>query len=283
GQFPDFPGNYEGRVKKGEYLRTLMPLNNAQATQENGASIVSPFQDPKDAAQWGWSLQTEWYPFKRATSTLEDLERELSDPSFRINMKQSGLYFYHHDQAFTQANGEKGQPTRATYSNLVNPYAGALIFNANISPEYMFQEYGRGTVPSLNRLSDFAFFQWIKGCQYKKVNPGYLRFVFRMNITYKPTRQVIMDALKEAGYTRVPGWGYHAKFKTGTRQGDAILGTTHGAGVAWMLIQHKDALGVKEIDEVAVWGHLKAGNGDGFEFRASPDSFVLNVRFTIKN
>ncbi|KAK2043601.1 hypothetical protein LZ31DRAFT_443479, partial [Colletotrichum somersetense] len=207
GQFPDFLSNYEGRVKKGEYLRALMPLNNTQATEVNGASIVSFFQDPNDAVRWGWGLETEWYPFERAKQAFEYLEEELGDPAFQINMKQSGLYFYYHNEAFTEANGEMGQPTRAAYNNFVNPNAGAILFHTNISPEYMVEEYrfGIGTVPSLNRLSDFAFFQWLKGCQYKRIDPKHLRVAFRMNIRNEATIQVIIDALKEAGYERVPG------------------------------------------------------------------------------
>ncbi|KAK2057154.1 hypothetical protein LY76DRAFT_516866, partial [Colletotrichum caudatum] len=239
--------NYEGRVKKGGCLRAPMPLNNTQATEANGAAIVSSFQDPNNAARWGWSLGTEKYPFERAKQSFEYRGEELENPAFQINIKQSGLYFYYHNEAFTE-------PARAANNNFVNPNAGATIFHTNISPKYMVEEYrfGIGTVPSLKRLSDYAFFQRLKGYQCRRINPKYLRFAFRMNIRNEATVQVIIDAIKEAGFERVPVWKYHANIKTGTRQGDAILGTTHGAGVAWMLIQHKDVLGVKEIDEVGV-------------------------------
>ena len=36
-------------------------------------------------------------------------------------------------------------------------------------------------------------------------------------------------------------------------QGLAVLGTVHGAGVAWMLSQHKEAMGVCAIDRVNVF------------------------------
>ncbi|KAJ0382007.1 hypothetical protein COL922a_013411, partial [Colletotrichum nupharicola] len=107
GQCPDFPSDYEGRVKKGEYLWALMPLDNAQAAQANGgASVVSPFQDPNAAAR-----------------------------------------------------------------NVVNPSAGAFIFDENMSPRYVVKEYGLGTVPDMDTLSDFAFFEWLEGCQYKNLDP----------------------------------------------------------------------------------------------------------------
>ncbi|KAF0328341.1 WD domain-containing protein [Colletotrichum asianum] len=291
GQFPDFPSDYEGRVKKGEYLRALMPLDNAQAAQSNGgASVVSPFQDPNAAARWGWTLQTSWYPFKDDLKPLHTkyLKDAFEDTAFPVDKKQSSVYYHYHDKEFTQANGEKGEPTKAVYSNVVNPSAGAFIFDENMSPRYVVKEYGLGTVPDMDTLSDFAFFEWLEGCQYKNLDPKDLKVVFRTHITYGPTFRIVVDALKEAGYKRVPGWKDRAVIKMATRQGDAILGSTHGAGTAWMLIQHKDVLGVKEIVEAVVWGYQPRlmglfGNADGFKFTASPDSAVLNIRFTIRN
>ncbi|KAK2000576.1 hypothetical protein LX36DRAFT_654294 [Colletotrichum falcatum] len=291
GQFPDFPSNYEGRVKRGEYLRALMPLDNAQAAQANGgASVVSPFQDPNAAARWGWTLHTSWYPFKNDLKPLHThlLEEAFKDTAFPVNEKQSGVYYHHHDKEFTQANGKKGEPTEAVFSNVVNPSAGAFIFDENMSPEHVVKEYDHGTVPDLNRLSDFAFFQWLEGCQYKRKNPKDLKVIFQTHITYGPTFTTVVEALKEAGYKRVPGWKDRAVIKMATRQGAAILGSTSGAGTALMLIQHKDVLGKKEIVEAVVWGYQPRMRGllgmtDGFKFTASPNSAVLNIRFTIRD
>ncbi|KAH9242269.1 hypothetical protein K456DRAFT_1922960 [Colletotrichum gloeosporioides 23] len=254
GQFPDFPSDYEGRVKKGEYLRALMPLDNAQAAQANGGASVEAFKDT----------------------------------AFPVDEKQSGVYYHYHDKGFAQANSEKVEPTKAVYSNVVKPSAGAFIFDENISPRYVVKEYSLGTMPHMDTLSDFAFFKWLEGCQYKNLDPKDLKVVFRTHITYGPTFRIVVDALKEAGYKRVPGWKDRAVIKMAMRQGDAILGSTHGAGTAWMLTQHKDVLGVKEIVEVVVWGYQPRlmglfGNADGFKFTASPDSAVLNIRFTVRN
>lgn len=159
-----------------------------------------------------------------------------------------------------------------------------------MSPKYAVKEYGLGAVPDMDTLSDFAFFQWLLGCQAKKVDPKSLQVVFRAHITYGPTYNLVLQALKDAGQKRVPGWNDRVTFKMGTREGDAILGSTHGAGTAWMLIQHKDALGVKEITEAVVWGMVqpksladKPGPAEGFEFDADRGSSVLNIRFTIKD
>ncbi|KAI8216163.1 hypothetical protein K4K53_010322 [Colletotrichum sp. SAR 10_77] len=293
GAFPDFAADYDGRVKKGEYLRTLMPVDNAGAAAANGgASVVSPYQDPAGTARWGWSLDTWWYPYDGGLkpSNVKFLSEAMGDTAFPVDEKNGAVYYYDHDKEFKQANGETGQPSMGSYSNVVNPAAGALIFDVNMSPKYAVKEYGLGAVPDMDTLSDFAFFQWLLGCQAKKVDPKSLKVVFRAHITYGPTYNLVLQALKDAGQKRVPGWSDRATFKMGTREGDAILGSTHGAGTAWMLIQHKDALGVKEITEAVVWGMVqpknreeKPGPAEGFEFDADRGSSVLNIRFTIKD
>ncbi|KDN63690.1 hypothetical protein CSUB01_04731 [Colletotrichum sublineola] len=111
-QFPEFPSDYEGRVKKGECLRSLMLLGNAQATQaqaNGGPSIASTFQDPDDAARWGWTLRAERYPFKRTPDSSKYLKKAFKDPALSVDETQSGEYTYYHNKMFTQANGEKGE------------------------------------------------------------------------------------------------------------------------------------------------------------------------------
>ncbi|KAK2026561.1 hypothetical protein LX32DRAFT_701329 [Colletotrichum zoysiae] len=209
GQFPDFPSDYEGRVKRGEYLRSLMPLDNAQAAQANGGvSVASPFQDPNDAARWGWTLETSWYPFKDEMDPLYTrfLRQAFQDTEFPVDVEQSGVYYYLHDKEFTQSNGREGEPTKASYSSVVNPSAGAFIFEENMSPKYVVQEYRRGNVPDLNTLSDLAFLQWLEGCRHKNADPKDLKVIFRARITYEPAFRTVIDALKEGGYKHVPGF-----------------------------------------------------------------------------
>ncbi|KAH9233994.1 hypothetical protein K456DRAFT_1762300 [Colletotrichum gloeosporioides 23] len=259
-----------------------MPVDNAGAAAANGgASVVSPYQDPAGTAQWGWSLDTWWYPYDGGLkpSNLKFLSEAMGDTAFPVDEKDGAVYYYDHDKEFKQANGEMGEPSLGSYSNVVNPAAGALIFDVNMSPKYAVKEYGLGAVPDKDTLSDFAFFQWLLGCQAKKVDPQSLQVVFRAHITYGPTYNIVLQALKDAGQKRVPGWNDRVTFKMGTREGDAILGSTHGAGTAWMLIQHKDALGVKEITEAVVWGMVQPksladtpGPAEGFEFDADRGS-----------
>lgn len=103
-----------------------------------------------------------------------------------------------------------------------------------------------------------------------------LKLIFRTHITYQKTFDIIIQALREGGHQSVPGWDQRITFQIDSDPGLAILGSTHGASTAWMLLQHKYRLGLKAIKEVTVWGT----NG-GFAFDAPVKETKLNLRFTI--
>ncbi|KAK1963036.1 hypothetical protein LY78DRAFT_749323, partial [Colletotrichum sublineola] len=202
------PSEYESRINKGEFVRALMPLDNAEAAEkDHGFSVVSKFQDPKDATRWGWTVDTAWYPYRK---DLEPLHTDLlweafEDPTLPVNQEKSGVYYHLHDKEFKEPYGEEGWPTGAFYSNVINPSAGAFMFDENISPRQIFKQTGVGTIPALNRLSDIAFLQWLEACQHEKTDPRDLRVIFQAHVTYKPTFETVVDALKELGLKSVPG------------------------------------------------------------------------------
>ncbi|WQF85826.1 hypothetical protein CDEST_10840 [Colletotrichum destructivum] len=290
-KYPTFSNDYDGRVKKGEYLMTLLPVGNAEAAERNGgASIISPFQDPESLVTWGWTPYITWYPYE--TNLDGDTERlpgfpgygqlldeAFADPEYRVDEEHTGVYHFVQDKTFRKWWWLRvGQPSEGSYKNVANPPSGAFIFDVNYSPRYEVAKNGKGDVPDLDTLSDIAYFQWLSACEYKRISPKTLKVVFRAGISYKPTFDIAMRALKDENYDRVPGWDKRAVFKMDSRPGHALLGSTHGAGTAWMLIQHKENLGIKTITEVTVWG----SNG-GFDFKASPNTVRLNLRFVIND
>lgn len=328
GQFERFSDDYNGRVRKGYYLKTLMPLSDAAAAQQNrGRSVASPWQNPSDVERWGWIRHLIWVPFTRAdiqdwTSDNDDdddddddagdpntplgfvtpLDDAFADPKHTVKPLGHGLSKFRHKNRFYLRDGRGigavstfldallipafsnphhtdvsfGQPTRASYQNILNPQYGAIIFDANYSPRSKVAENRRGTVPDLEQLSDLAYFQWLDACREKNIHPSHIKLIFRSRITYAPSFKLITQALADGGYRSVPSWNQRAVFSMNTRPGLAILGTTHGSGSALFLIQHKRILGRKKITEVAVWG-----GGNGFDFNADPDSESLNLRFVV--
>ncbi|GJD00298.1 WD domain-containing protein [Colletotrichum higginsianum] len=281
---PEFENNYEGRVKKGQYLSDLFSLSDEEAAKKNdGVSLASPFQDPVAVTRNGWVKYIFWYPFdqENALDPSYDniLDKAFEDKDLPVDKTESAVYYYWHNRIFFK-DGDFRLPTKAMYSNVVVPASGAFIFDQNKSPTHRKGELKKGVVPDLDTLSDIAYFQWRDGCETKKLDPKGLKVIFRSHISHRGTYDIVVQALKDAKFEHVPGWDKKAVFSMDSREGQAILGTVHGSGTAWMLIQHKEALGLKKITEVAVFGH-----GDGFDFNNDPEKEYanLNLRFTIKD
>ncbi|KAH7400637.1 hypothetical protein DE146DRAFT_781153 [Phaeosphaeria sp. MPI-PUGE-AT-0046c] len=54
--------------------------------------------------------------------------------------------------------------------------------------------------------------------------------------------------------SKIPPWP-GITFKTDTAEGEALLGTPNGSGVAYMLIEHGEALGHKQVERIFVFDH----------------------------
>ncbi|KAK1973175.1 hypothetical protein LZ30DRAFT_765268 [Colletotrichum cereale] len=291
-QSPEFSKDYNGRIEKGMFLLKLLSLGNREAQKlNNDVSIVSRFQNYKALQRWGWTADITWFPFHQNMNGDEgdkpsfgsSLDEAFEDLAFPVSKRQMGVYYFKQDKPFKKSGlksvlSQRLSPSRGIYINVVNPEAGAFIFNDNFSPSSMVERNHKGNVPDLNALSDIAFLQWENACQYKNIDIKSLKVVFRSNVITSSSRSVIMEALRKSGFEQVPGWSNRAVIPMDTQAGAAIIGSTHGSGVAWMLLQHKQKLGMKTITEVVVW----ESDGD-YSFLTQKSSRYLNLRFTIKD
>ncbi|KAF4848007.1 hypothetical protein CGCSCA4_v005395 [Colletotrichum siamense] len=278
--FPSFPEDYNGRIEKGKWLKELFPLTNDQAQEYNGgASIISPFREPEDMFQWGWTQENARWPFnpaKQWPQFKDDLDEAFADPDFPVEGEKGMAYNAVHDRKFRFPDLRVGEPTGGHYTNVVNAPSGAFIFDSNFSPKYTKSVYKTGDVPDLDTLSDFAYFQWWLGCEAMGIEMTNLKLIFQAHIVYEKTFDIVLQALREEGHQSVPGWDERITFQLDSDPGLAILGSPNGASTAWMLLQHKYRLGLKAIKEVTVWG----SNG-GFQLDAPIKETKLNLRFTI--
>ncbi|TDZ24698.1 hypothetical protein Cob_v002287 [Colletotrichum orbiculare MAFF 240422] len=289
-QFKEFPPHYEGRIDKGRFLLSLFGLSEEQAKSENeDRDVASPWQDPKAVEQWGWTRTLKRPPFydyeEDAPESVLDLvpgfgfslNKAFNDPDHEIDGDDNVLSSYKHNGPFKLPNGDAGRSTNAMYNNVLNPKAGAVIFDRNFSPRYKTTiKKVQGDVPELEILSDIIYFQWLEVCAQEDVSPDKINVIFRAHVTYAPTFQLVMRTLKEKGLESIPGWRDKVVFPMDTDQGLAILGSVHGAGAALFLIQHKERFGLKKITEVTVWGDY---NEPGLE--NDPEKAFLNLRFTV--
>ncbi|KDN63016.1 hypothetical protein CSUB01_07897 [Colletotrichum sublineola] len=244
--FPTFDQSFQGRVEKGQYLKKLFPLDEEEATQFNGGvTVASRFKDPSVLKANGWTRYIYWFPYEKNTGDrpprfkfltptpkgldLEipkqptyghDLNNAFADTDHPVDKTKAGVYHYRHDRRFGTLKNKK--PTFASNANVLVPASSAIIFDDDTSPEAMKKYWKLGSVPELHRVSDIAFFQWMDACKAQNVNPKSLKLII--------------------------------VFSMDSRQGQAILGSTWGSALSWMLIQHKKELGLKKITKVAVWG-----------------------------
>lgn len=133
GQFPKFAADFDGRVAKGKYLRSLFALTDAEAKAKNGQSVASPYQQTEDYIQWGWRrgevIWGPWVTIETIASNLDigeasELSDEtrmpsysnilydlLDDPVHPVHEAGSAIFTYKHEKRFKMANGMTGQVT----------------------------------------------------------------------------------------------------------------------------------------------------------------------------
>ena len=73
-----------------------------------------------------------------------------------------------------------------------------------------------------------------------------MQYIFRDNIVTEDTKAIIDEAIapKKIGDLAWPG----KTFSQDDIGGQALTGTPHGAGIAWMLIDHVNVLGRRDIE-----------------------------------
>ncbi|KAH7079617.1 hypothetical protein FB567DRAFT_533015 [Paraphoma chrysanthemicola] len=121
-------------------------------------------------------------------------------------------------------------------------------------------------ITPLHFWSDIAWLQWLATSQAKQIAPPStptttllphqpmdlhtpistpsIKFVFRLSIHHPPTYSILNKIAAKQPSNTYDAWP-GVTFDIESEEGRAILGTPHGAGVAWMLIQRREELGVR--------------------------------------
>jgi hypothetical protein len=109
-------------------------------------------------------------------------------------------------------------------------------------------------LPKLAHWSDVACLQWHTATRHKTPVPN-LRSVDRDHVVNSTTVQVVKAILSKREEWTPDGYVWHRPRYMFTPESDdfkALLGTPHGAGVAYLLIQHKEILGHRVVQRVEV-------------------------------
>ncbi|KAF1834106.1 hypothetical protein BDW02DRAFT_639576 [Decorospora gaudefroyi] len=216
---------YGTAVVKGIQLLQLLLSNTTNATRH------SALTDEKELARHGYERQDNAH-FK--IDCIREALRGLDvDDKLVNNGGKNEIVYYIHNRD-SVVNGVEYPMTTAYFNQISNPASGILIADTNITPSHAGRLLDNPieTYPPLSHWSDVAFLQ------YLGPRPLPLRFVVRISIQNVEMYRVLHKS----------------------EEGRAILGTPHGSGVAWMLIQHQKHLGVRRLEKVMVFYAPKEGD-----------------------
>jgi hypothetical protein len=113
-----------------------------------------------------------------------------------------------------------------------------------------------------------------------------LNYIFRSGIQNLDTQSIIVEALQNLNPPVNILPGNYANAFTFTKANNptefyALLGSKNGAGCAFLLLTHKQDIGVRDITSVTVW-HSKNGDFDVRTYNPmDPESFWPSMYFTI--
>lgn len=162
-------------------------------------------------------------------------------------------------------DGQTYPASEGEYMNVFNlgRQKGAILGDMNYGPDIEGAKQdppvtGSSVVP-LKQWSDVVFLQWQQLVWTDYPNAGSqrdaamqrLNFVFRLRIDNAETNRIIGQVMGNQTIDLWPG-KYIAMTADG---GKAMLGTPHGAGVSWLLAQHKNQLGRKWVTGVTIFTH----------------------------
>ena len=175
-------------------------------------------------------------------------------------------------------------PTLAVFREIYYVRSRTIIGDYNYGPLYMLNEKPRADsdnaaglgpaenrLPDIQRWSDITWAVWAEITRQAQV-PNDLKYIFKHDIRTTST-QGIMDlaGLPDDEHDDLPDdddidnsfeeeWP-GIKFVPGEDEFQALLGTPHGRGIVWMLVDHPNELGGKTIESITMF---TAGSDDNY-------------------
>lgn len=155
------------------------------------------------------------------------------------------------DGEFPIQGGRNGMPTWGYYENVYNPSQGAIVATQNFAPGFLHDSSPNADLPALQKWSDIVWLVWADMCKTANTNPNSIQYFFRWHInTDSGTQDLINQAL--GGADNLHAWP-GTKIMTSTANGQALLGSAHGYGIVYFLMQHQATLGKKTVDYITAF------------------------------
>ncbi|KAG5655350.1 hypothetical protein KAF25_006853 [Fusarium avenaceum] len=264
--------DYDAAVERGRKLHCLMSISQEEAKQANkGVSLESP----EYLQQWpgieeveGWSIDVEddkapyFQNYLDAAFQGLRIDKELHNEAW-ANDREGEFYEDPLDPDID--NVQRCWPSGAYFYTSFILEKGVVIGDNALSVMPAFREMYPGldnlNLPTthLRQWSDVAWMQWTKACYDTPDLIDTIRYVFQAQITNLSTLGILFEALyKYAGGEIVIG-KWNDRITLDVEKDDeaeafyAFLGSPHGRMTAYLLLNHKERLGVKTINKVDIF------------------------------
>ncbi|EEU39850.1 uncharacterized protein NECHADRAFT_39412 [Fusarium vanettenii 77-13-4] len=263
---------YEPAREKGAKLHCLMGMSKADAKAANGgASLESPIYLQTDLLPEteGWKYADSKVYFasylNEALAAL-NIPREFHHHTWK-HLESTEIYddptWFVDDNAEPNFNSQPGQASLASFANSFILDPGVIIADKNLGvAEAMKQNLinPNSLTTHIKKWSDMAWIQWFNTCKFQEGDVTTLKYIIRSWITNHTTLSLIFEAIlnkndKDGKGTRIGRWNERITLTVDDNPDEfhAILGSPNGAGSAYLLINHKDKLGVRVINKVDIF------------------------------
>ncbi|KAK3677536.1 hypothetical protein LTR78_002386 [Recurvomyces mirabilis] len=178
-------------------------------------------------------------------------------PNFAVNWVHSHETKHGESQQIYHATG-------GVYGAVYNVKDGLIMAAYSTSPEDRIIDsesavhhlHPDAVAPPLHFWSDVAYIEYLDRAKSEEVDVSRLTSVFQVKVNNVYTRPLVLFLLQKhlgKAVTDFPNLQNRVIWSMDSEAGRALLGSPNGAGVAWLLIQHKETLGQKRIKNVIVY------------------------------
>ncbi|KAF5723314.1 hypothetical protein FMUND_1948 [Fusarium mundagurra] len=255
---------FKKAYKKGQGLICQMGKSQEELEEENGKSMESPSYLQKSGIEEieGWEIEADPQPsFKDYLNEALAGLGVTDDLQHQSWMHTSGGIISTNNPG-DLASGTDGKHTGAFFRNsfAVNP--GVIIADNNYAVSATGNDDGKKPVTHIKKWSDATWMQWDRVCTEADGDVKDMKYIIRSKIANYATLEIILRAILSR-YEKNPRrnkktigtWRNKLTFNAAKDKEEfpAILGSPNGAGAAFMLINHKERLGVKTIKRIDVF------------------------------
>jgi hypothetical protein len=246
---------YTAAIPKGQKMLQIMQADDHTAAQILGSkrsTAASLFTD-SDWEEWGYRRERNsgCYKLKYFAQVLRDLG--INDQCSSVGGDNVSFTDTHSKE--TKKEGTLYPATTAHFTSIINRKGGLLIAENNFGAEYYLRLQGRyedTPLPRLLQWSDIAFLQWMAAGDLSTASN--LKYVLRLNIGNYGTLAIIQHILDSPKMFDADFLWPGVTFGMDTEEGKALLGSTNGSGIGFLLAQHKQRLGMhKSVKQVTLF------------------------------